>query len=667
MSRHEGLHALAEAAGLALRWRDVHGHWHDVGEDTLRLVLAALRLPAGDDAAVAESLDSLRHATTLPPLLTGDAGGTLTLPGDIGAWEIALEGEGAELGSGNPVRIPVQPGYHRLRAGNAETVLAVAPARCWTVADATPQSPPSRLWGIAAQLYALRRRGDGGLGDFGGLADFVRNAGAHGAAAVAISPVHAQFSATADRFSPYSPSSRTLLNVLHAALRLTGKEAARLEALDLVDWPAATRLRLKHLDKLFAKTEAGGPLWVAFQRFRAERGDGLEGHARFEALHASVAAAGGPWHWRDWPGGLSDAAGAAVAAFARANAREVTRHAFYQFLADRGLQAAQDAAKQAGMPIGLITDLAVGVDSGGSQCWARPDQALIGLTVGAPPDLWNTRGQSWGLAAFSPRGLQLNGFGVFIDMLRAAMRHAGGVRIDHAMGLARLWVLPDGASPADGVYLHFPVDDMLRLIRLESHRHRAVVLGEDLGTLPEGFQGRISQAGMLGMRVLWFERANDHGFTAPSGWDRGAVAMTSTHDLPTVDGWWRGVDTVWRSRVGILDAAGVARESGERHRDRALLWSAMQASGAAHGDPPPPDAPAAAVDAAIRHTGLAACDMTIVPLEDALGLTEQPNLPGTLDEHPNWQRRMPGPAATLLDDPAAASRLRGLAAARNHA
>ncbi len=316
------------------------------------------------------------------------------------------------------------------------------------------------------------------------------------------------------------------------------------------------------------------------------------------------------------------------------------------------------------MPIGLISDLAVGVDSGGSQCWARPDQTLLGLNVGAPPDLLNTRGQSWGLAAFSPRGLQLHGFGVFIEMLRAAMRHAGGVRIDHAMGLARLWVIPDGYSAADGVYLHFPVDDMLRLIRLESQRHKAVVLGEDLGTLPEGFQQRISSGGMLGMRVLWFERAQDQGFTAPSAWDYGAVSMTSTHDLATVAGWWSGRDTEWRREIGLIDAAGVARENDERRRDRHLLWSAMQASGAAHGEPPSPIDPAEAVNAAIRHVGAAGCALTIIPVEDALGLREQPNLPGTLNEHPNWRRRMPGPAATLLDDPAVAARLKDLDAVR---
>ena len=655
------LRALAEAGGLALRWKDVHGQWHEVADDTLQSVLGALGLPAGNEGEVAESLQSLQHPARLPPLMTGEASGTLTIPVPAGPYELLLEsGEtlaGMAWGDTKAtVPLPAEPGYHRLRIAEAEMVVAVAPARCWTVADAAPGRP----WGLAAQLYSLRRAGDGGLGDFAGLADFVHAAARHGAAAVAISPVHAQFSATADRFSPYSPSSRTLLNVLHAGLDLSGAEAERLEALDLVDWPAATRLRFHRMDAAFSEAEQGGPLWDEFQTFRAAEGGGLEGHARFEALHAAMTRDGGPWHWRDWPAGLSDASSDAVSRFAAEQAREVTRHAYYQFLADRSLGAAQRAAKQAGMSIGLISDLAVGVDSGGSQCWARPDETLLGLNVGAPPDLLNTRGQSWGLAAFSPRGLQLHGFGVFIDMLRAAMRHAGGVRIDHAMGLARLWVIPDGQSAADGVYLHFPVDDMLRLIRLESQRHHAIVLGEDLGTLPDGFQGRISSAGMLGMRVLWFERAQDQGFTAPSGWDHGAVSMTSTHDLPTVAGWWSGRDTDWRRELGHLDGADVQREQAGRAHDRDLLWSAMQASGAAEGDAPPPGGPGRAVDAAVKHVGAAACALTIIPLEDVLGLQEQPNLPGTLDEHPNWRRRMHGPAAALLDRPDVTARLHAL-------
>ena len=205
---------------------------------------------------------------------------------------------------------------------------------------------------------------------------------------------------------------------------------------------------------------------------------------------------------------------------------------------------------------------------------------------------------------------------------------------------------------------------MLRLIRLESHRHRAIVLGEDLGTLPDGFQGRISAAGMLGMRVLWFERAQDLGFTAPSGWDREATSMTSTHDLATVAGWWSGRDMAWRRELNMIDDQALQREQAERDRDRGMLWSAMRASGAANGAPPPPKQPEAAVDAAIRHVGMASCGLTIIPIEDVLGLQEQPNLPGTLDEHPNWRRRNPVPAARLLDDPVASRRLGELDAIR---
>jgi len=204
------------------------------------------------------------------------------------------------------------------------------------------------------------------------------------------------------------------------------------------------------------------------------------------------------------------------------------------------------------MPIGLIADLAVGADSGGSQCWARQDETLLGLSVGAPPDLLSYTGQNWGLAAFSPRGLALNGYGAFIEMLRTAMRHAGGVRIDHALGLTRLWVVPDGASPREGAYIRFPLEDMLRLIAIESHRMKAIVLGEDLGTVPEGFTEQLVAANVLGMRVLWFERDHAQHFIPPTAWSANAAAMTGTHDLPTVAGWWAGRDLEWRHRLDLF-------------------------------------------------------------------------------------------------------------------
>ena len=516
------------------------------------------------------------------------------------------------------------------------------------------------------QLYGLRRPGDGGIGDFAALRDFVRSAASHGAAAVAISPVHAQFSADPGRFSPYAPSSRSLLNVIHAALPEPepedAAELARLESLPLADWPAAICLRLRGFRRAFARAGRDAP---EFGEFRRAHGDLLESHARFEALHAHFFGADpGKWDWRTWPEAFRDPRSPAVERFAQDHAEEVAFHAWLQFLADQGLQSAQRAARDAGMPVGLIADLAVGTDAGGSHSWSRPHEMLTGLTVGAPPDALGPQGQNWGLVGFSPRGLAMSGFSAFLEMLRAALRHAGGVRIDHAMGLTRLWVLPEGASAADGAYLHFPETDFLRLIALESWRHRAIVLGEDLGTVPEGFRHRLGEAGVMGLRVLWFER--DGGwFTRPSGWTRDAVAMTSTHDVPTVAGWWSGADLDWRARLDLVRDEAEARAA--RERDRTALWNAFIDSGAAQGEPPPPGEPAPAVDAAIAHVGRAACELVLLPVEDALGEPEQPNLPGTLDEHPNWRRRLPGRPMCCSTHRAAAARLASLAAARKTA
>lgn len=658
------LTALAEAAGVSHRWLDVHGKWHDVSPDTLVAVLDALSLPGRTDAQIADSMAELtRRSTTIPPLVTATVNEPIDLPID-GPWQLTLESGKVLEGTGGRLPPVTQPGYHRLEADGRQATLAVAPARGWTVQDAAPGSRP---WALAVQLYGLRRPGDAGLGDFRALMDLLAPAARLGAAGVAISPVHAQFSADLHRFSPYSPSSRIQLNVLHAGIDMPRSAGAdRLESLDLIDWPEAARLRLLALKGAF---ETAAPeTRDAFARWRLKEGGALETHATFEALHAQQFAAG-RWHWRDWPAEFRTPDSPAVREFAGRHADAVSLHAFMQFLADRSLADAQAAARAAGMSIGLIADLAVGADSGGSHCWSRQDETLIGMGIGAPPDLLSADGQSWGLAAFSPRGLRDNGFRAFIEMLRHAMRHAGGVRIDHALGLARLWVVPDGASAADGAYLAFPMQDLLRLIALESHRHRAIVLGEDLGTIPDGFQDRLAANGTMGMRVLWFEKK--HGlFTNPRGWTAEAAAMSSTHDLPTIAGWWKGRDLDWRGRLSLAGGPGRQHaEEDERVADRDALWAAFRFSGAAPDTPPPPPGDTEpVVDAAIRHLAGAACELLVLPIEDALGLEEQPNLPGTMDgQHPNWRRRLPGPAAHLLDAPHVAARLQTLTKARDTA
>ena len=289
------------------------------------------------------------------------------------------------------------------------------------------------------------------------------------------------------------------------------------------------------------------------------------------------------------------------------------------------------------MAIGLITDMAVGMDPSGSHAWSAPDEILQGLAVGAPPDLFNTKGQNWGLTNFSPLALKRTRFEGFIATVQRAMRHAGGIRLDHAMGLERLWVIPDGASPADGVYLHYPRTEMIALLARELRRRRALVVAEDLGTVPRGFRRHIAQAGFLGMRVLWFERDKAGHYMPPKKWNPHGAALSTTHDLPTLAGWWSGHDIAWRAKLGATPAQ-IKQERKRRTRDRASLWKTLHGAGLAHG--PAPTAPATFIDAAFRDLAETRCPLKLLPVEDFVGDKEQPNIPGTIDEHPNWRRRL---------------------------
>jgi 4-alpha-glucanotransferase len=630
------LQRLAQAVGLDAAWTDYRGERHEVTEETLLAVLAALGRPAATPADLQASLERVaQEQGRNPALITATASAPVKLRASARRGVLRLEGGGAldiefiATAEGQlTFAAPALPGYHRLDLGERETTLAIAPERALTASDL---SRGRRLWGAAAQVYSLNS--GGGFGDFSDVARVAARLAGLGADALAISPVHALFTADPSRYAPYGPSTRLRLNSLYAPAPTVASEPIG----DLVDWPLAAAAKLAGLDQDYTAFRASGDGRAAFEAFVLDGGRPLLDHARFEALDAHFRPLGRT-DWRGWPLGYDDAASAAVQALV-ADSPEVEIHLFRQWRADQGLAAAQAAARAGGMAIGLVTDLAVGMDGAGSHAWSRPQDVLAGLSIGAPPDLLAPQGQDWGLTSFSPDALRREAYAPFLQTLRAALRHAGGVRIDHAIGLQRLWLTPQGGPPGAGAYLNYPLEDLLRLIALESHRHGAVVIGEDLGTVPEGFRARSTQAGLAGMRVLWFEQAGAHAFRPPGTWDRNAVALTTTHDLPTVAGWWRGRDLDWREALDLDPDPAASRQ--DRAIDKAALWDAMLASGAATGDPPDDEDAAVAVDAAAAHVGLSGCDLAIVPLEDLVGAIEQPNLPGTVDTHPNWRRRLP--------------------------
>lgn len=651
------LHDLASAAGLLIDWQDASGEPQRVADNVLVTVLAALGLPAGTAAEIAESRHRLREeeAQAGTSFLVTEVGQGIWVPRGL----LTLEQGGERTVEAGPLAID-KPGYHRLDTGGDVVTIAVAPRRAFQVCDA---ASGRRIWAPAVQIPSLRDRRGGAYGDFGALARFAEAVAKQGADALAISPVHALFPADPSRFSPYAPSTRLFLNIFLADPSLLGGASSDPSEGDLIDWRSAIPERMRGLRRLYDSRSQ--ETRDEIEAFRVAGGEELELHTRYDALHARFFGTEHEGGWQAWPAEYHDAHGVAVAAFAREHAEEIGFYLFLQWLADRSLAAAQAAAKNAGMAVGLIADLAIGMDSGGSHGWARRDDLLSGLSIGAPPDKLGPDGQDWGITSFSPRALRRTGYRDFIATIRAALRQAGGIRIDHALGLRRLWVVPHGAAAIEGAYLTYPEADMMRLLALESWRARAIVVGEDLGTVPPGFREAMDAHGFLGMRVLWFERTRGGGFRAPETWAPKAAALTGTHDLPTVAGWWRGRDIDWTWRIGRTSASQSPEAEHEaRGKDRERLWRACRKAGVTEGRRPPAPKPASAVDASIEYVASTPCELTIIPAEDLLGLAEQPNLPGTTDEHPNWRRRLPGHAEDMLDAPEVRARIDRLNEAR---
>ncbi|RBP43197.1 4-alpha-glucanotransferase [Eoetvoesiella caeni] len=686
-----GLSRLAAHSGLIQSWKDVHGQVRQVRPAVLQALLEALGLPCGSAAQIRESQARIDQAAGADcAMVFADAGSSPAFNYRGGmSYRVALEGGGYEAGSAElaePGRVRIaavsEPGYHMLEIGARRIPLVVAPLRCPSIAELAGRPHP-RLWGVAVQLYGLRRSrqnpaGDddgAGLteaGDYAALAEFARAAAHCGADAVAISPIHAMFSADPARYSPYAPSSRIFLNANFAdpgmVLGAEAMKAARAGAAShkpgpseqLIDWPEVLRYRMEVFSQVFRWFESKSPaqLLRAFEDFRARGGQMLENHGCYEALHAYFAPIlGASCGWQEWPSALRDPQSAAVRQFAAEHAADVRFHVFLQWLADEGIRLAQQSAVQEGMALGTIVDLAIGTDARGSHVWSRQDDFLDDVSIGAPPDLHQPKGQDWGLAAFSPRALAGSGYEPFKEILRAALSHAGGIRVDHILGLARMWLIPRGASAADGCYVSYPLDNMLRILALEATRHRAVVIGENLGTVPAGFNEHIYNKNVLGTSVLWFEHtAAEPGgavaFPSSRSWPPQAVATTTTHDLPTVAGWWCARDLQWRRQLGqISQEESTALESARRQEKNALCQALNRAG---EGDLHPCDSSLHSIRRAIlSFVASAPAPLVLIPIEDLLGEAEQANLPGAprggTMAHPDWRRRQPRAAAVILD------------------
>jgi 4-alpha-glucanotransferase len=531
--------------------------------------------------------------------------------------------------------------------------LAVPAGTCCFVPEWLKQG---RAWGITCQLYGLRSERNWGIGDFEDLARLAESAGACDADFLGVSPLHALFLADPGRRSPYSPSSRRFLNPLYIAVdKLGGADPASARAIAamreavLVDYASVNQIKRSALAARFAQFEREDLALRTenarrFEAFCSKRGEALELFARYEALSEVLVSKGISCGWHAWPDDYKSPAGNSAVRFAQDNPTRVLFHKWLQWVADSQLADAQRRARTAGMRIGLYLDLAVGAAPDGADTWAAPEAVVRGAHIGSPPDSFNPLGQNWGLCPLSPVALRERDGAAVAATLRDLMPHAGAIRIDHVMGLVRLYWVPLGLAATDGAYVSYPGDILMRRLASASLEHSALVVGEDLGTVAAGFRDVMRAMEIQGYRVLYFERGKDGRFRAPRSYARESLACISTHDLPTLRGWWKGRDISERERLRLFDAETVNLQRRGRARDRRLLQQALgraelsceKVAGAISEELPDPLLIG-------LHTFLARTRsrLVAVQLEDLVGMEEQANLPGTVDEHPNWRRKLP--------------------------
>ena len=493
---------------------------------------------------------------------------------------------------------------------------------------ARPAPMPERGWGIFCQLYELRSDRNWGIGDFADLAQLATICAEAGADFLGTNPMHALFLGAPDRCSPFSPSNRQFLNPLYIAPDLLGAPRPEMPGGDLVDYAAVTRAKLPALRAVF-DADATDP---DFDGFVAQHGMALRLHALFEVISELQGGTG----WTDWPAELQDPHGAAAMSLAEEHADDLRFHQWLQWVARVQLNAAQQAALDGGMRVGLYLDLAVGEAQDGSATWSGTAAAMAEVNVGAPPDIFSEEGQNWHLAAPSPTIMAQDDFAHYRAMIRAQLSDAGALRIDHAMALWQLFLIPAGRPASDGAHLRYPMEELLRVLIEEAEAADAVLIGEDLGFVPEGFRDVMAAANLLSYRLVYFEQ-DEAEFHPPQSYPPVALACLSTHDLPVLAAWWRGDDITLRLEHGLVSARASAEHSAHREKERQRLIDAI----GVEADPTAPDLPDAVLEGAHAFVAQTGSVLAGVRLADLVGPQMPTNLPGVTDSHPNWRPRSP--------------------------
>jgi 4-alpha-glucanotransferase len=715
---------LARLYGVAAAYVDYRAQQREVSLQSQTAILAAIGVDAADEQAAAAAIhhhETVRWTRLLPPVVVVEIGQPLivpvAIPLDLDAtwieWRIALEGEKQRRGAGRldklvvleegsgedrayrrvALRLPELPlGYHTatiaLDTGlSGELRLIVAPAHCY---ELPAIAAGERVWGIAAQLYALRSPRNWGMGDFRDLRELIRHAAPLGCGIVGLNPLHALMPANPAHISPYSPSNRQFLNVLYIAVEdvpdFAECEAARSRVAEADFQAALQRLRstanVDYVGVAAAKFEILSLLHASFRRNHLEhdtercrafrsfievQGEALRLHAIYDALDGHLRLQGPQyWGWPSWPEDYRDPAAPVVNRFARERAQDVEYFLYLQWLAADQLREAQASARELGMAIGLYGDVAVGANSAGSETWSNRHLYRQGASVGAPPDALALKGQDWGIPPQDPNELRAQQYQPFVGLIRNNMRHVSALRLDHVMSLYRLWWVPRGLLSKDGTYVHYPLEDLIAIMALESERNECLVIGEDLGTVPEAMTLAMEHYRAYHYKVLLFEQEPSGRFKPPDAYVPTALAVVTTHDLPTLRGWWEEGDLALRDRLDLYPSEDFkAQAHATRASERRELLLALGAENLWRWSPDQPLPPYSTALARAVHAylGLSRANIAMVQVEDLIGMGDPVNVPGTDTEHANWQRKVTQDTADIF----ARTDVRDILAAMNSA